>query len=322
MDTDRLERSSMMLRAMIAGASCEQIATDFRLTKSAVSQQIRNLANDLQQVVGVVGVDEDESPTALLIRQHGAAYLEALDHYVPQAATAWRAKAIDDATRQFGSCIAKIVRHSRCAERDTALLLILFSTAAKPLEIAQLEVRDYLDDQGTVRSVSTLRAGVAVNGKERPLLFDNPLLVAALDAYLERRRKEQMGVHAAPSFRCLDPQSRLFLSRAGQPLAVKPYRTGQHHLVCKEIHEIYRRIFSYVGLTGINTALARRLAALRLLQDGANQEEIGRALGVKRLAVSKMLQAVEDSFWATLRCGPSHAKPVQSHEAAEARRTA
>jgi hypothetical protein len=39
--------------------------------------------------------------------------------------------------------VAKIARHRRCTRRDTTLLLTLFSTAAKPLEIAQLEVATF-----------------------------------------------------------------------------------------------------------------------------------------------------------------------------------
>lgn len=298
MPTDSLEIASLMLRAMIAGASCERIAFDFKLTKSAVSQKVRMLATDLQQIVGVVGVDEEESPTAALIRHHGDAYLEALEHFVPDAASVWRGQVIELAKYRLDQHIAKIVRHSRCVERDSALLLILFATAAKPLEIAQLEVLDYLDEPGNVRLQSRMRAEIAVNGKERPLLFCDPELTAAIDAYLFLRHAEGMAVHDKSSYRGLQPHSRLFLSRDGTPMTVKRSGPGSQHLVCKEIHEIYRRIFAHGGHSGINTSMARRLAARRLHNDGANAEEIGAALGVKKLAVYKLLQSID--------CGPSH----------------
>jgi len=287
---DGLESASSMLRAMIAGASCEQIAADFKLTKSAVSQKIRMLANDLQQIVGVVGVDEDESPTAALIRHHGDGYLEALEHFVPDAASAWRDPVIELASCRIAQHITKIARHSRCVERDSALLLILFATAAKPLEIAQLEVCDYLDETGEARLQSSIRASIAVNGKERPLLFCDHELTAAIDTYLVLRRAQGMAAHNQSSYRGLLPHSRLFLSRNGKPMAVKRSGPGSQHLVCKEIHEIYRRIFAHSGHSGINTAMARRLAARRLHLGGANAEDIGAALGVKKLAVHKLLQ--------------------------------
>lgn len=290
---DSLEIASLMLRSMVAGASCEHIAADFGLTKSAVSQKIRMLANDLQQIVGVVGVDEDESPTAALIRQHSDAYLEALEHFVPEAASVWRGQVIELANCRLDQHMAKIARHSRCVERDSALLLILFSTAAKPLEIAQLEVRDYLDETGEVRLRSYVRADIAVNGKERPLLFTDPELREAIDSYLLRRRTEGMAIHEKSSYRGLQPYGRLFLSRSGKSMAVKRAGPGSQHLVCKEIHEIYRRIFAHGGHSGINTAMARRLAAHRLHLNGANAEEIGVALGVKKLAAHKLLQSFE-----------------------------
>lgn len=76
-------------------------------------------------------------------------------------------------------------------------------------------------------------------------------------------------------------------------MAVKRSGSTSPHPVCKEIHEIYRRIFAYGGHSGINTAVARRLAAHRLHVDGANVEEIGAALGVKKLAVYKLLQSID-----------------------------
>jgi len=293
MAKDSLEIASMMLRAMVAGASCKRIASDFGLTKSAVSQKVRMLATDLQQIVGVVGVDEEESPTATLIRHHGDGYLEALEHFVPDAASVWRGRVIELANCRLDQHIAKIARHSRCSERDTALLLILFATAAKPLEIAQLEVRDYLDEFGEVRLHSSMRSEIAVNGKERPLLFCDPELTAAVDAYLALRRAEGMAAHDRSSYRGLQPHSRLFLSRDGKPMTVKRSGPGAQHQVCKEIHEIYRRIFAHGGHSGINTAMARRLAARRLHLAGANSEEIGAALGVKKLAVHKLLQSID-----------------------------
>ena len=76
-------------------------------------------------------------------------------------------------------------------------------------------------------------------------------------------------------------------------MTVRRSGPGSQHLVCKEIHEIYRRIFAHGGHSGINTAMARRLAARRLHLGGASPEDIGAALGVKKLAVYKLLQSLE-----------------------------
>lgn len=48
----------------------------------------------------------------------------------------------------------KIARHSFCPRRDIALLMTQFSSAAKPLELAQLEIRDYIEEVGHTRQRS------------------------------------------------------------------------------------------------------------------------------------------------------------------------
>lgn len=140
MNKDSLKVASGMIRAMVAGASCDDVAKQYGLSKSAVSQRIRLLASTLQQIVGVVGVDEDASPTARLIREHGESYLEALGHFVPEAAVPPSEGDHQAVTAHLNYLVQKIQRHSRCVQRDAALLLTLFSTAAKPLEIAQMEL--------------------------------------------------------------------------------------------------------------------------------------------------------------------------------------
>ncbi len=288
MGQNNLKVTADMLRALVAGASCEWIANEYGVTKSSVSQRIRALANDLQQIVGVLDVDEDESPTAALIRHHGEAYLEALEHFCPDAVTLPQPG--HQTARALDQLITRIARHSRCAGRDTALLLTLFTTAAKPLEIAQLEVVDYLRPSGDVWMETTIRPDIAINRTARVLRFDDQQTNCAIDAYLAERRAQGQGTHNDSTFRGLHPRSRLFLSRSGDAMVVKRAGNASQHLVCKEIHEIYRRIFAYGGVPGVNAAFARRVAAHRLREDGAGSEEIGRALGVKKLAVHKLLQ--------------------------------
>ena len=91
-------------------------------------------------------------------------------------------------------------------------------TAAQALretiELARLEVADYLAEDGSVRAVSNLRATVAVNGVERPLHFNSQLVVESIDAYLA----ERAGWTIAPCPRCglgegLDPPSVMAATR-------------------------------------------------------------------------------------------------------------
>ncbi|WP_256081545.1 hypothetical protein [Massilia sp. YIM B04103] len=290
MNQATLDTAQAMLRAMIAGVSCEHIAEAHGVTKSTVSQRTRLLASELQRVVGVLGVDEEESPTAHLIRRYGADYLEALEHFVPSAAIPPDTAPGIVTPRQIDQYVAKIARHSRCVRRDSALLLTLFATAAKPIEIAQLEVRDYLDAAGQVRCLSELRAEIGIGHSPRVLRFDCARTCAAIDAYLAERLRKGWGTHPQASYRGLAPGSRLFLSRKGQAMRIRQNGGATQQLLCKEIHEIYRRIFGYGGMPGIRTSCARRMAASELKARGAGYREIGQVLGLKKLAVHKLLQ--------------------------------
>lgn len=163
-----LAKSIEMLERVLDGERYDAVARASRVTRSAVEQCVKALARELQRVVGVVGVDEDDMPTAALLRSRKEGYLEALAHYRPD-----RLPAIGDNARALSAeavtrAVALTRQRSRCRRRDVALLHVLFSTGARPLEIARLEVRDYLAEDGSVREESLLPAKAAVNGKARP----------------------------------------------------------------------------------------------------------------------------------------------------------
>ena len=106
-------------------------------------------------------------------------------------------------------------------------------------------------------------------------------------------------------------------------MTVKRSGPGSQHLVCKEIHEIYRRIFAHGGHSGINTAMARRLAARRMQLGGANPEDIGAALGIKKLAVYKLLQPHEREVGQPLPRATGSTHPsLNCNDSQQVRRTA
>ena len=122
--------------------------------------------------------------------------------------------------------VAMTRQHSNCRNRDVALLLVLFATAAKPLEIARLQVGDYLTEDGSVREESVMRADAAINGKARSPFFASTRLVAAVDAYLQERVRRGHGTRKATTYRGLDPESRLFLTGGGRGMPIKVRAMG------------------------------------------------------------------------------------------------
>lgn len=285
MNNDSEAKSIEMLKAVLNGKTYETVGKTLGLTRSAVEQRVKALARDLQTVVGVEGVDEDETPTIASMRAWRENYLEALEHYRPDRTAGRQGRNGAVTEKELDLAVERTRQTSNCKNRDVALLLVLFSTAAKPLEIARLEVRDYLHENGAVREDSLMRPEVAVNGKARPLFFASAKANAAVDAYLQERLRRGHGVTKAAEYRGLDPMSRLFLTDEGHAMPIKIRQKGQQrHYLCGVILDIYRKIFARSGLKGVSALSARRTVAQKLKERGTDDEGIGKILGLKEKA--------------------------------------
>lgn len=291
MDSNSSQDSSAMLRAVLAGESFVSIASAHHVSPAWVEQRVKTLALALQRVVGVEGVDDDAKPGVASLRQHGEAYLEALSHYQPaRRDRRMQARAVSD--EELQRLIQITMRFSRCRARDAALILILFATTAKPLEIARMEIRDYLRADGSVRTVSELRPEVAIGGQRRDIYFESRRAIRMLDWYLAERRQRGHGVSNEPSFRGLLPGSRLFLTDSGRPMPIHDKRchTGEHHL-CSTILHIYQRLFARAGLHGVGALSARRTAARKIAELGGSRRDIQLLLGLRNArSARKLLQ--------------------------------
>lgn len=281
MKDDAADKAATMLRAFLTGATFAHVARQSGITPSAAELRIKALARNLQRVVGVVGVHEGAVPCAALLRMHKDAYLEALAHYRPHPARAARERGRAMSDGEIDLLLNTTRRRSNCPIRDVALLLVLFSTAARPLEIARLKVDDYLNADGSVREESVMPPDAAIGGMARPLFFTSARTNAALDAYLADRVRQGHGIQPHATYRGLQPYSRLFLTSDGQPMAIRCKGDGtrrQYH--CRTILDIYRKLFLSAGLDGLSALAARRTAAHKLKQRGVQNSEIGMLLGL------------------------------------------
>lgn len=177
---------------------------------------------------------------------------------------------------------------SRCPDRDVALIYTLFGTGAKPLEIAQLTVADYLHRDGTVRVESTMRAEISVNGVVRPLYFDSKRMVDSIDRYLASRVTTGYGTGGIPGqYRGLVPDSRLFLTEDGAAMPVIVRQRTQRH--CSVILDLFRTIFVRAGMRGAISLSARRALANKLLERRCDVDDIAALLGISRESVREIL---------------------------------
>ena len=179
-------QSVEMLRAVIGGDTYETVAVHFGISRTAVERRIKSVAVQLTQVVGVDGLKEEGAAFVRRLRLRREAILVALAGFEPLPPVGARPARVLSAPEVAQGAVRIKGRTSR-TWHDLALYYMLFATGLRPLEIARLEVRDYLHADGSVCRESELRAEAAINGKLRPLYFSSCRLDDALTAYFRER---------------------------------------------------------------------------------------------------------------------------------------
>ncbi|QDL38557.1 site-specific integrase [Rhodoferax sediminis] len=279
-----------MLKAVISGETYEAVAARFGKSRTAVERRIKAIAAQLSKEVGIQGLNEEGAAFVRRLRLHQDAILMALESFEPSLPCGSRETRILS-SEEIAQAVLRIKGRSSRPWHDIALFYLLFATGARPLEIARLEVRDYLDADGSVRRESQMRAEVAITRKPRSLYFTSTRLDEVLTLYLKERLALQLGVHTAGAYRGLDPDSRLFLSATGEGFKVTPYgKEGQLRFLCRPILETYDKLFRYAELKGVSALSARRTVISRLYERGANEDQVGLLLGIsERSAVRALL---------------------------------
>lgn len=286
-----------MLKAVIDGATFQRVADHFGVSRTAVEWRVKAFIRQLIESVGVEGLTAERAVYVHRMRKSRDSILIALSQFSTEKPVSARANPQVVSEVELTNALRRIAARSIAPLRDQALFSILFVTGARPLEIARLEVADYLHADGSIRTHSEIRAEVAITGKSRPLYFANARLNLLLSEYLQERLINSHGIGAPGAFRGLDPKSRLFLSHDGQGFAIVQYgEVGQRRYLCQAILELYRKLFRQSKLHGISAMSVRQTVAARMYERGADEEQIGLLLGVSDR------HAVKDQFPRPKRC--------------------
>ncbi|WP_253950268.1 hypothetical protein [Methylibium sp. T29] len=189
-----------MLKAVVDGATYDAVAARFGVTRTAVERRIKAVAVRLSKTVGIEGLNTEGVAFVQRLRQHRESILVALAGFEPLAPFGPRQHRVVS-SEEITQAALRIKARSARPWHDQSLFYMLFATGARPLEIARLEVRDYLGPDGSVRRVSELRAEAAITGKSRPLYFTSTRLDDALAAYLRERIEQGLGIAESGDYR-------------------------------------------------------------------------------------------------------------------------
>ncbi len=279
--------SVAMLRAVLDGAAYDAVAALHGVSRTAVERRIKAVATHLASSAGIDGLNQSGAAFVRRLRLHRDALQTALDGLQPPCAE----RAVGTPILSEPEIAAGAVRirgRSQHPLEDLALYYMLFAIGARPLEIARLEVRDYLDAAGSVRRISVLREEAAITSRARPLYFHSTRLNEAMNAYLADRVRCGAGLGVEGQYRGLAPGSRLFLSASGKGFEITPYgEAGQRRFRCRGIQETYRKLFRYAEFKQVTALTARHTVADRLYTRGADEAQVGLLLGISERSAVK-----------------------------------
>jgi integrase len=279
-----------MLKDVVNGSTYEAVAQRFGVSRTAVERRIKSIAVQLTQAVGVDGLSQGGAGFVRRLRLRRDAIHAALERFTPNAPSEQRsARVLSEAEVALGAL--RIKGRARRTWHDLSLYYLLFATGLRPLEVARLQLGDYLHGDGSVRRESELRAQAAINGRARPLYFSSGRLDEALGAYLEKRVTSSHGLGRPDVYRGLDPASRLFLGPAGEPYPIASHGDpAKERHVCRALLEIYCRLFRYADIDGMSTQSARLTLMSRMYARCADEDQVGVILGIAdRSAVRELL---------------------------------
>jgi integrase len=228
--------TTLLVSVLKDGANYREAGAPHGLGRSTVERAIKALVLQVARERGIPALDEDALLSLTRLRQFREPVLQAVRDYTPSTS---RPKPTILGPAEIAAGAARVRKRSENPQRDVALIFVLFCTGAKPIEIARLQVRDYLNCDGSVRECSEMRPEATVNGRGRPLFFTSARACAAIDAYLAERARRHLGVVPASGavdalvYRGLDPLSALFLTETGKRFEITCRGPDDQRATCR-----------------------------------------------------------------------------------------
>ena len=284
MSNESILRSIEIMRSALSGETFKSIAQRYRMTPTAIRARVMRLSRKLTET----GAIADLHPSAMHyisgLRQDRERIEAALGHIeLIESCAQRKARSTGHLSlKEVESIIQKAWMRSSAPLRDMALVHIALASGAKPIEIAQLRISDYLNWDGSVRMNSKMRVEISFNLRARPLYFKHPSLIRTIDAYLaERIESRNQCLASSMPCRGFDPKDPLFLDDSGNGFQVECIKGEfRDYYRCHPIQEVYRKIFTRTGRADITPLTIRRTVAVWLHNSGASLQQIGTLLGI------------------------------------------
>lgn len=267
--------------------SLQQIAARHRVGKSTAERRIKALLTLLGGDLKMVPVASRLCLPAL--KAHADAVMDAALRCPAPEGKGTAILGSDDIDKG----VACLRRCSARPRRDVAMLVMLFATGVKPVEMARMRVGDVLTPDSLIRHTARLsfpREPTAEDGGSSRLLpLTGPRVQETLRDYLAERAAA-MRHGGGAGLDGLDHAASLFLTDGGEPF--RTWVRGSNGVVfCPRIFEVLSAIFRLAGWPGVRPSVARRTFTGRLVAGGATVDEVQSLLGLRTARTARRLVA-------------------------------
>jgi len=187
--------------------------------------------------------------------------------------------------------------------RDHAILRMLYGAPVRSVELCKFMGHDFVTDEGLVlgNPDCVVREAVAFNGKQRPMPLLDPILIEALQSWVDYRLAEGIGV-TKRGF--LDLHKPFFLKNTGEPFSViETNSNGVKRQNSESINRVIRSRMKENKLTGsVDSALrtwtldrhreCRDATAIWKLRGDADIESVKRIIRKYPVRLSALVEKV------------------------------
>ncbi|MDO8729540.1 MAG: site-specific integrase [bacterium] len=180
----------------------------------------------------------------------------------------------------------KVASITRQPERNQLLICMSHGCGLRVTELSQITIGDVMFSTNQIREELTLRAAITKRSKSRTVPFTNTLLLAKLEAYLQYRIANDIGMELnTKTYRGLSPHLPLIYSDRNTPfqLSLKARKSKSGEVVsywaCDTLERTFSKLYAQSGLKGASSHSGRRTFGSKIMETTGDIELVARWLG-------------------------------------------
>ncbi len=171
-----------------------------------------------------------------------------------------------------------VAEQTRNPERNQLIVWLLFASGFRITEVAVIEIKDVLWDDGCLRKDVIIPAKYCKNNKAGHVFFYHNKLRAALERYIKYRVANHLMMGDGENYRGLRKDSKVILSENKRPYSLKQKKRvnseggKEVYWACDTLQTMVTKWGRDAGIEGFTTHSGRRTLATRIALSGGSDD--------------------------------------------------